>query len=66
MLVHHLLPQHHRQELVECDVLDQSGGDVTSFLTGKLIFNQNYNLSLNTCIFSMQSHLFSDEEQLQE
>ena len=39
MLVHHLLPENHRQELVECDVLDQGGSDVTSFLTGKLIFN---------------------------
>ena len=39
MLVHHLLPENHRQELVECDVLDQSRDDVTSFLRGKLNFN---------------------------
>ena len=30
--VHHLLAEHHRQELVECDVLDQSCSDVTSYL----------------------------------
>ena len=34
MLVHHLLTEHHRQELVERDVLDQSGCDVTGFLRG--------------------------------
>ena len=48
MLMHHLLPQHHRQELVECDVLDQGGSDVTSFLTGKLIFNQIIILKVKT------------------
>ena len=33
MLVHHLLPQHHGEELVVGDVLDEGGHDMTRLLS---------------------------------
>ena len=37
MLVHHFLAQHHWQELIVCDVLNQSSDNVTRFLRSVIV-----------------------------